>query len=112
MWPFGESKEVSKDKAKKAREDYEEYRKACSDVLTVSARDYCDSASKSLKDYSMISVQSRDSFIQEQALLELYRRGNKIGAEKIVDVRLSSRGQGIGSEIYLIGTALVPRKKW
>lgn len=111
MWLFGDTGKENERDAKKAQEAYNEYQKALVDVLTVSARDYCDSAAKSLKEYSMISVQAGSSDFQENALLELYQKGKKIGAEKIVDVRIASRGQGFDPQVYLIGTALIPRKR-
>jgi hypothetical protein len=84
-------------------------------ILTVSAREYCESMGKKLKDYDMEGIHTRNSFGEEDGLTNLYDAfAGKVpqSAEIVVGYTVSAAIGGGGTtytQCYASGTALIPR---
>ena len=73
-------------------------------VLTISASDYVKSIGKELSDYEFESV-------ADKSLERIVVKGEKIGAEIIVDVKPAFESYFDVANLYLIGTGLIPKEK-
>ena len=103
-----ESEKLKLEEIKKYREKLEA--KAQDYVLTISAGDYINSkGNKSLDDYIFKSVSAEEK-VYESALVGITQEGIKFGAEVIVDVKPSHNVFCHRSFLYLIGTALIPKR--
>ena len=131
---FGIKAKLDKKKAfeEEERKKNYEYRRVISElelivdkfILTVSASDYVQSIGKNLQNYELRHISAKDknvyfdikneNDIQEEVYLPaavgLAEKGTEIGAEVIVDVRPSHHVWHSDSDLYLIGTALIPKK--
>jgi len=121
----GKREEKTKEEEKKLEEKHEQedYKKelerlkekALEYVLTMSASDYVNGVGKKLTDYKfrLISVESgygnyHEGYrIKEGCLGRMTREGERINAEIIVDIKPTEDAY----REYLIGTALIPKKK-
>ena len=117
---------------KEERKKKDEYERAVSElelkvdklILTVSASDYVQSVGKNLHDYELRHVSAEgkkiyfdvnnENGMQERVYLPaavgLAEKGTELGAEVIVDVRPSHNTWYNCSDLYLVGTALIPKK--
>lgn len=80
-------------------------------ILTVSARDYCESVGKKLSAYEMQGVHVinvREPFKRENSLNK-FREAIPANAEAVVDYKLLFVEDGNKDNLY--GTALIPRPK-
>jgi len=80
-------------------------------ILTISARDYCESVGKNLQDYEMKGVHIQSSSVGPKIIEELNEKIPK-NTEVIVEYRFSNGGYfNVKYEKYASGTALIPKKK-
>ena len=107
-------------------------RKAKTYVLTINASDYVDSIDKKLSDYNFRLVEASETseilffmrvlhnvyrYPYYSAEANLTKKGEKLGAEVIVNVRSTISGKTVKHNsnnqglAYLIGTALIPKNK-
>ncbi len=101
-----------KKKAEKEREEFKKY--AESRILTISASDYVAKEGKNLTDYDFKFIFATRGHFEERsksAIVRIMEKGIEIGAEVIVDVRVSQKQRSpYVSDLCLIGTALIPKK--
>lgn len=104
-----EQKEIeAKKKKRETREKEKEVlaEKSLSYVFTISASDYARSRGRDLSDYDLRCVFA-EKYQNDDALIEIEKRGIAVGAEAIVDVRPSHSTCHSSSDLFLIGTALI-----
>ncbi len=111
-----EQERLEKEKYEQSLKELEE--KASDYVLTISASDYVNRSGTELLDYNFKSVYAKSGYcevsegdeIYKSALVQIVEQGLELGAEKIVDVRPSHYAYYTSSSLFLIGTALIPKK--
>jgi hypothetical protein len=99
------------------RTELQEYQRALEFILTISAGDYVQSVGRTLEQYDFRAVGApgytdylgQNSTHRDSLLVRLLKQGEKVGAEKIVDVKVSC-GEYSGYA-YALGTALIPKTK-
>ena len=75
-------------------------------ILTVSARDYCDSINKPISDYELRGVIVLDNTTHYFPFSRLFLEKIPEGTEVVVSFNYSSDGI-----VYAGGTALIPKRK-
>ena len=101
-----EEAKLEREERKLKAEDY---------ILTISAEAYAKATGKELSDYTYKSIYVRNTYtpvdeeysFSESALENMVEKGEELGAEIIVDVRLSPDRY----TDYLLGTAMILKKK-
>jgi len=112
-----EQKKIRQEKERKiAKLEREERKLKAEDyILTISAEAYAKATGKELSDYTYKSIYVRNTYTRvdeeysfsESALENMVEKGEELGAEIIVDVRLSPDRY----TDYLLGTAMILKKK-